>query len=84
MRVQIELEILRTLHVVHCKLKVQIANTQNLEERDSSMPNKTICDGDTVGSVDVWKNYLAVGSAELKVVNLDSGRALQRSSSQVS
>ena len=44
------------------------------------MPNKTICDGDAVGSVDVWKNYLAVGSAELKVVNLDSGRVLQRSS----
>ena len=30
----------------------------------------------TAGSVDVWKTYLAVGLADLKLVNLDNRRTL--------
>lgn len=32
----------------------------------------------TIGSIDIWKNYLALGLSELKLVNLDNNRILQR------
>ena len=32
----------------------------------------------TIGSIDIWKNYLALGLPELKLVNLDNNRILQR------
>jgi hypothetical protein len=31
-----------------------------------------------IGSIDIWKNYLALGVPELKLVNLDNNRILQR------
>lgn len=30
----------------------------------------------TIGSIDIWKNYLALGLPELKLVNLDNNRTL--------
>ena len=32
----------------------------------------------TIGSIDIWRNYLALGLPELKLVNLDNNRILQR------
>ena len=32
--------------------------------------------GSTIGSVDMWRKYLAVGSPELKIVNLDGSGTL--------
>ena len=32
----------------------------------------------TIGSIDIWKNYLALGLPELKLVNLDNNRTLHR------
>ena len=32
----------------------------------------------TIGSIDIWKNYLALGLPELKLVNLDNSRTLHR------
>ena len=34
----------------------------------------------TIGSIDVWKNYLALGLPDLKLVNLDNNRTLHRPS----
>ena len=57
-----------------------MANTRKMEKQVTTVLNNyTISEDKAVGSVDVWKNYLAVGSADLKVVNLDGGRILLRS-----
>ena len=53
-----------------------MANTGALEEGDSYVLNKMISEDGAIGSVDIWKNYLAIGSADLKVVNLDGCRIL--------
>lgn len=62
-------------------IKVQKTNTGKLKEHYISVLNKIdiIREDDSAigpGSVDIWKNYLAVGSTQLRVVNLDGGSIL--------
>lgn len=45
-------------------------DTRNLHKGDID-GFECISDNEPVGSVDVWKHYLAIGSLDLRVVNLN-------------
>ena len=53
--------------------KIYIVDAKKLDQVDSAWLKQSI---PKIGSVDLWKNYLAIGSPGLKLVNLDSTSTL--------
>ena len=47
-----------------------------LDQVDAAGLKQSIPSDSTIGSVDLWKSYLAIGSPDLKLVNLDNTRTL--------
>ena len=47
-----------------------------LDQVDGAGLKQSIPNDCKIGSVDLWKNYLAIGSSDLKLVNLDNTRTL--------
>ena len=48
-------------------------------ESTGQLLKQSISDNSAVGSVDLWRNFLAIGTPDLKLVNLDSSRTLLKS-----
>lgn len=60
----------------HYTLKICMVDATKLDQSDATGLKQSILNKSKIGSIDLWKNYLAIGSPELKLVNLDSTSTL--------